>query len=434
MVFPLVSGRKRFRVAVAADAALISTEAIFCTGRILGRYHRILMAGGRIIGIFGFGSGAGLAATDIIAVLGASVRYGFPKRPIVYMLCGLVIVQLRQNLCLGGVAAGADPECGSGGAGCGFLGGDPFAKGMTQGGNLGIRIGIAAELTGMRGVASGAARGLDDLSRIIVGLLRGVIVYVGVLADGAGMGGIAPGGTGGSGYGIFIGVCQTVNAFRIAAAAGTGVGFDASCRAGGFSGDLKGILMGVSFYELVQFLILRCAANCAGALGQALGRSGRLLRYNPITPGVAGRGAEIILIAIATGAGVGGIALSGAGGICGLFGILVDVVQGNILHINPAIGNASPDGSVNGGLFKHINDAAALQLRHDIVLCTGSFTDVEGIRVVHDARDAYGGGFNCRFGSRFSGRLCGCLRCRFGGGFCSWYGGRLFHTASSAAV
>ena len=263
MVLPLVSGRNRFRVAVAADTALISTEAIFCAGRILGRYHHILMAGGRIIGIFGFGGRAGLAATDIIAVLGASVRYGFPKRPIVYMLCRLVIVQLRQNLCLGGVAARADPECRAGGADCGFLGGDPFAKGMTQGGNLGIRIGIAAELTGMRGVASGAARGLYDLGRIIVGLLRCVIVYIGVLTDGTGMGGVTPGGTGGSGYSIFIGVCQTVNAFRVAAAAGTGVGFDASCCAGGFSGNLKGILMGMSFYELVQFLLLRCAANCA---------------------------------------------------------------------------------------------------------------------------------------------------------------------------
>ena len=201
----------------------------------------------------------------------------------------------------------------------------------------------------MRGVASSAARGLDDLGRIIVGLLGGVIVYIGFLADGTGMGGVAPGRTGGGGYGIFIGVCQTVNAFRVAAAAGTGVGFDASCCAGGFSGNLKGILMGMSFYELVQFLLLRCAANCAGTLGQALGRSGRLFRYNPITPGVAGRGTEIIFIAIAAGTGVGGVALSSAGGVCSLFGILVDVVQGNILHIDPAFGNASPDSSVNGG-------------------------------------------------------------------------------------
>ncbi len=392
------------------------------------------MAGGRIIGVFGFGGRTGLAVPDIITILGTGMGNSLPKRPIMLMLRGLVIVQLRQNLCLRGVAAGTSPECGAGGGGCRFLGGDPVAKGMTQSGDLGIRIGITTKLTGMRGIASSTASGRGNLDGIIVGLLRGVIVYIGVLADGTGMGGIASGSAGGSGYGIFVAVRQTINVFGVAAAAGTGVGLDTYCCTGRFSGDLKGVLVGVSFYKLIQLLLICCTADSARTLGQSLRRSSGFFRYHPFAPGMAGSGPEVIFVAIAAVTGVDGEASGGTGGLSGILRVLMDMVQGDIIHIDPALGDAAPDGSVHCGLFKYLNDAATLQLGHDIKICTGSLTDIKGIRVVHDAGDAHGGGFNSRFGSWLGSRLCGCLRCSFGGGFCSWYGGGLFRMAFTAAV
>ena len=173
------------------------------------------------------------------------------------------------------------------------------------------------------------------------------------------MGGIAPGRTGRRCNSVLIGMRQPLNVFGIAAAAGAGVGSDTICCAGSFSCYLGGIVMGMSFNELVQFLFLCRSANCAGALGQTLSRSGRLFRNNPVAPSMASGRPEVILIAVPTGAGVGGIALGGASGICGLFGVLVDVVQGNILHIDPAIGNASPYRSINGALLEDLNNTSS---------------------------------------------------------------------------
>ena len=68
------------------------------------------------------------------------------------------------------------------------------------------------------------------------------------------MRGIASGRAGGCGNSVLIGMCQPLNVFGVAAAAGAGIGSDTVCRAGGFSRYLGGVIMGMSFNELVQLL------------------------------------------------------------------------------------------------------------------------------------------------------------------------------------
>ena len=169
MMLPLVSSGKGFRIAVTTGAALISNEAIFCTGRILGGYHRILMAGSRIIGVFLFGSRTGLAIADIIAVLSASVRYSFPKCPIVDMFRGLGAILFGQLFCLGVIAAGAEADSQSGAGGRWLLCRSPITKSVTQRSNLGILIAAAAALTGMGRVSGSRTGWLHNLRSVIMG-------------------------------------------------------------------------------------------------------------------------------------------------------------------------------------------------------------------------------------------------------------------------
>ena len=170
-MFPFVGSGKGFRIAVAAGTALISAEAGFCTGRLLRRYHRILMARSGIIGSPSFGSRAGLTIADIIAVLGASVGYSFPKRPIVGVFRRLSAVQLGQFFSLRVIAAGAETDRRAGAGGRRFLCYRPFTKSMAQRSDLGVLVAAAAQLTGVRSISSCRTGGLGDLGSVVMGQL-----------------------------------------------------------------------------------------------------------------------------------------------------------------------------------------------------------------------------------------------------------------------
>lgn len=252
-----------------------------------------------------------------------------------------------------------------------------------------ILVGIAAEVAAMCGISGGGASRLHNLYSVLMFSSGSVSIRIGAAANGAGMGGVSSGGTGGSSYFVLILVGHTINIFNIGAAAGAGIGLDSHGGTGRLSCDFESIAVGMAVDQLVQFLGFYFTADSARAFGHALGRCRRLLGNDPIAPGMSGSGLVIILVGIAADAGIGGIAPGGASRLCNLLGIGMGVIQSDILHIDPAICSTAPDIAINGCLLKDFHDDATFQSGYEFVVCARFFPDVKRICIDYSAGNAY---------------------------------------------
>ena len=167
--------------------------------------------------------------------------------------------------------------------------------------------------------------------------LIGELVGVAQLGDGLGLGfttGRASEGLYALGFlGRFYGDCTLVPAVAlgggfdvsIAVAAGAGMGGMAARSTGGGS-YLIGVLVGVA--QFGDGLGLGFTTGRAGEGLYALGFLGRFFGDCALVPTVALGGGFAVSIAVAAGAGMGGVALLGAGGSRYGIGVLVDMILG----------------------------------------------------------------------------------------------------------
>ena len=226
---------------------------------------------------------------------------------------GVAVAGGRQNLGLTAVAAAAVPVGAAGLGTGGFPVGDPLTVIMAQGSYIGIRIAVTAAAAGMGSVAPFGTGGGSDCGYIVVAQRIHCSGFI-VLAADAVMALRAGGGAGSFLHrvpaAIFMAQGRGIGILVAVAAAGTGMGGVALCGTGGLRHNshivmaqcLQGSGFGIAAVPAVMLF-------CTG--GQTAG----LLGCVPLTE-VMGQHVHIGIrhSVAAAGAGMGGVALCGTGG------------------------------------------------------------------------------------------------------------------------